>query len=388
MSEHKHNLDEQLDAVLGASIPEEQPGSAWKVELIETMEQKTSKKGAREAQGAGGIRGGKKKWWIAVPTAIALPVVGFFAFTVVQNITAVTGGGQFAMGPYAIPSDWEYDHVSYEAAQGFELPYPISDYKYVYPEFTRDALDPIAAEIDPEMLNNVEVKEREIIYTAGNHTFAAYLNNKTAIGFEWSAREWPTTKNGTLKHQFDDVDCDATAVEIEGILESVPALVADIDIVIEGAEWGGNECAVLYKVNDDTQVNGFDFVYDGAELVVIRGKVLTDIVHMQTEEYGTLEEILEDLNARPNFPLAGGDHPDLDIVYEVTDYRVRMEGLQLYMQMKNIDAVYEAFGFTNDIQAPPSFAQEYSGSWHTIQPNEDRDELIEKIERYKETGEY
>lgn len=369
MTEQKHNLYEQLDSLLSKHIEEAQPRSEWKVEFVESMESSVQKKH-------------KKIKWRLLPLVLVLPLSAMVLAKdqLVPHTMWFLGMSPYAAAPFHIVSDWEKEHVRYEAAPGFTLPYPLTTHDIQYPAFSREALDPIIEQVNADLLSEVTVDGETISYTNGEQTFNFYNDTDDEIRFEWTLMQWPVNEKGKPKKSVV-TDCVQVQPQMQAVLDAYPQLKRGYNAVLNVQQLDGLSCGVWLQVSDAIQIQAYELKYFGSDLLAVSGVVIESIRMQESEEYGTFDEILQDLHENPSFPLSGVE-PNIDIVYQISDYRITGRGLEVFMRIKDIDAVYEAFGLTGDIQPPPSFAAEYSGSWRVIEPIEERRKLLRDIQQY------
>lgn len=377
MSNHS-TQHEQIDGLLTGSVEGEQPRSEWKLTLIDTMEKKVHQKTS------------KKKWWLALPIA-TVPVVGFFGFLFAQSTfgpgTFEFGG--FSMGPYYVPSDWEYEHVYHVAGKNFEFPYPIEVPQIQSVAFDRESLDELVEQLNPAFLKSVEQEnDHTFVYKNGDEMFAVYNSTPNRdTEFSWSFQSWPTTENGSPK-SLERGDCVANKETIQNILNEHPILVGDNTVEIESYKANKTACTTTYKVNfridEHTYMEAFTFKFDGANPITMNGRLIEDIEMVATEAYGTTDQIIEDLDKTPvfSFGYAAQDAGiDIDVIYRVTDYRVTQYGPEVYVGIKNHEEVNAVF--KEAIGAEPGRLR----SWRKIGTSSERKEYQEDFQEYMDEQE-
>lgn len=76
--------------------------------------------------------------------------------------------------------------------------------------------------------------------------------------------------------------------------------------------------------------------------------------------------------------------PDVDVQYEITDYRVGNHGLEVYVEMVHVDEVVRAFDMPADQEGVQSFTNAYGAYWERVGTVEDREIYTNAVNSYIE----
>lgn len=363
---------EQFEDMLKGTVEGEEMRPIFRAELIHTMEASMQK---------------KKRWWLRplIPTTavaiLLLVALGPWDTHTPTEIMEIASQST----AWRIPSDWEQEHVSYVAADGFELPELIPSYDLISLDIVRENTDPIAAKLNPRLLEKpITEDDKSIVYSADGETLVFYKDENEEQRLLYQLFPNPSPDEYDIEHREriravkrkEKIERDLT--DVERILNSLPS--------IEGAQK-----QYLYGPSKDTHYDveqrmtldssftfeghGVDFFND--RLFRVSSPLVID-TRETTVDYGSLEEILLYVNWNAYFPtsLWVDQQPEVQVQYEIVDYSFSTDGLALKARMTNFPEVRDAFDGT-DIRSQREI-------WIYVPLPEEREQLRREIETYKE----
>lgn len=369
---------EQFEDMLKGNVEGEEVRPIFRAELIHTIESSLQK---------------KKRWWLTPlfpTTAVAILLLVVLARWSTDTPTQIIDTPEMmestSATPWRVPSDWEQEHVSYVAADGFELPRLIPSYELIPLDIVRENTDAIAAKLNPRLLEkSITEDDKSILYSADGETLVFYKDENESQRMSYqlfpnpSPDEYDTERRERIRavNRKEKIERDLT--DVERILNVLPS--------VEGAQK-----QYVYGPSQDTyydvaqrmildhgfafEGHGVDF-FDGRLFYVISPLVID--ARETTVDYGSLEEILSYMNWNAYFPpsLWMKQASDVQVQYEIVDYSFSEDGLFLKARMLNFPEVRDAFDGMDDIRSQRE-------TWIYVPVPEEREQLRREIEVYKE----
>lgn len=365
---NEHNQEKHLDSLLTEHIEEARPRSEWKVDLIERIEKQTA------------AHKEKRAWWVkafvvSVPFAVLAAVV-LYVPTRTMNM--------YSMTPWYVPTEWDYDHIHYAVADGFELPRQFEVIEPQYYEFTPESYAPLVQRLNPAFAAaTIQQDEHHITFSVEEGVFVtiskSYVKEddaSTAVQqFQWSLF---ATDQGSAFKQEVGISKQEQAALVAGWLDEYPELTFGYEYILQ--QLTNDTVEVELVIDDHTVFHMYDFRFYDGRLNGVTGYPIVGFSRRMTDVYGTADEIVADKEAYPYYPVALNDI-DVDIRYEITDYRISENGLEVYLYVSNVKEI--AAAAKAHCGSAPGAVKNFTGTWTTVAPKAERRELIEQVHNYQ-----
>lgn len=281
--------------------------------------------------------------------------------------------------PWRVPADWEQEHVSYVAADGFTLPQPVPSYDLIALEITRDNTDPIAGALNPQLLDApVTEDDATITYAANGETLIFYKDENQSQRMIYQLFPVPSPEDYRNEPHIEKRERDRNIIRAQ--LEKLPSLSqAETELVFGPSFETHYDVAERVTVNDEYsfEQHGIDFF--GKEMHSIESQLIVE-AEKTTVDYGSLEDILDYSTWNAYFPAimwSADEPPEVDVQYEVIDWRFTEDGLELKAQMVNFPEVRDAFTGVD--------VSTLRERWIQVPLPEEREQLRRDIDAYKQS---